>query len=307
MKPDILLQSIPLFTAVLDGQSYRAVAAAHGLTRSAVERRVKACARLLAHEGVGMPINEAELAFVSRLRARRDVMIAALAAYRPAARPETPAGPVVSEDEIARMVSRLRARSAHPERDVALLYILFSTGARPLEIARLHVGDYLQADGCVRAASVMRADVAVNGAPRPLYFTSTKVNAVLDAYLAQRLRSKASGHHGAGNLFRGFAPGSCLFLTPAGRPFEIVRHGQGGQMRFLCRGILEAYRAIFRCIGIKGLSPLIVRRYVAARLHQRGATERQIGEALGIHSPRAVRALLLKTRQAMPSIMREFV
>ena len=45
--------------------------------------------------------------------------------------------------------------------------MLFSTGARPLEIARLEVRDYLAEDGSVREESLLPAKAAVNGKARP--------------------------------------------------------------------------------------------------------------------------------------------
>ena len=69
-----------------------------------------------------------------------------------------------------------------------MLLVLLSTAAKPLEIARLVVGDYLTEDGLVREESVMRADAAINGKQRPLFFASTKVVAAVDAYLEERVR-----------------------------------------------------------------------------------------------------------------------
>ena len=74
------------------------------------------------------------------------------------------------------------------KRDTALLLVLFSTAAKPLEIARLEVSDYLSEDGSVREASVLRADAAINGKERPLFFVSTKVVVAVDAYLEERIR-----------------------------------------------------------------------------------------------------------------------
>ena len=71
---------------------------------------------------------------------------------------------------------------------MALLLVLFATAAKPLEIARLVVSDYLTDDGSVREESVMRADAAINGNGRPLFFASTKVVAAVDAYLEERVR-----------------------------------------------------------------------------------------------------------------------
>lgn len=98
-----------------------------------------------------------------------------------------------------------------------------------------------------------------------------------------------------------------LFLADTGAAFEIVTYGAQGQERVLCRGIHDAYRKIFRRIGIEGVSALSVRRTVAARLYQRGAAERQIGEVLGISDRKAVRELLPKVERPLQAVMRDLV
>lgn len=307
MKPDVISDLLPLFNAVLDGQSYRAAARAFGMTRTTVERRIKACAKTLARESGHFHFNEAELRFVSRLRARREMMIAAASRYRPSV-PELALDELALSDiDIVHMADRLRQHSRYALRDVALLLVLFSTGARPLEIARLQISDYLAADGDVREISELRADAAVNGRARPLYFASAKVNAAIDAYLVQRARCGGAGADGSTQGFRGLAPDSGLFLMADGRPFEIICHGGHRRERYLCRGILDVYRSIFRCIGMVGLSPMAARRHVAVRLQQRGATEAQIGEVLGIQAMKAVRTLLARSQKSLPLIMRDFI
>ncbi|WP_420475212.1 tyrosine-type recombinase/integrase [Noviherbaspirillum sp. ST9] len=305
MEQDSALISIAMLKAVIAGNTYDTVAAEHGVTRTAVERRIKALALKLSRE-VGIDgLNEDGLAFVQRLRNRQAAIHAALERYTPNVAPEKRVGRILTDHDIAVLVQRTKARSPCPHRDVALLYVLFSTGARPLEIARLEVRDYLNQDGCAREMSVMREDVAVNHKARPLFFVSTKTQEALDRYLTER------GHkHNAmvkPSHFRGLAPHDRLFLTESGEPFEIVSYGESGQQRFLCRGILDAYRKIFRRTGIEGVSALNVRRTVAARLFERGASEDQIGEVLGISEMKAVRELLPKSRQPLQAVMRELV
>ena len=202
-------------------------------------------------------------------------------------------------------MERTRARTAWPNRDVALLYVLLTTGAKPLEIARLEVRDYLNADGSVREHSMMREEVAVNGKARPLFFASAKARDAIDSYLADRSRRAFCTTSRAD--FRGLEPHSQLFLTEAGAPFEIVAKREKGQMHFICTGIHNAYWSIFRRIGLPGVSAQSLRRMVAIRLFQRGATEEQIGEVLGISEKEAVRRLLSQPVQPLHSIVRELV
>ena len=126
------IQAVAMLRAVIDGRTYDSVAADFGITRTAVERRVKAVAIRLCRE-VGIEgMNDGATAFVRRLRERRDAILHALERFEPAAGHAPKGDRVVSADEIARAVLRIRGRSAQPARDMALFYTLFVTGARPL-------------------------------------------------------------------------------------------------------------------------------------------------------------------------------
>ncbi len=188
---------------------------------------------------------------------------------------------------------------------MALFFMLLTTGARPLEVARLEVRDYLHADGSVRNESLMRGEVTVNGKARPLFFVNEKSRDAIDTYLMARLIS-GFGVTGQAN-FRGLDPHSRLFLTEQGNPFEIVSYGTDGQLRFLCRGVLDAYLKIFRRIGLPGVSALTIRRMVADRMFDRGATERQIGDVLGISERKSVRELLSGHRRSLQTVMQGLV
>ncbi len=199
-----VMQAVAMLRAVIDGRTYDSVAAEFGITRTAVERRVKAVATRLCRE-VGIEgMNDGATAFVRRLRERRAAILHALERFEPATGHGPKADRVVSADEIARAVVRIRGRSAQPARDVALFYTLFVNGARPLEIVRLHVGDYLQADGGVRRESELPATASITGKSRPLYFASRKLDDALDAYLAERI-AKGHGIHPDG-AYRGLDP-----------------------------------------------------------------------------------------------------
>ena len=140
-------RSIEMLKAVIEGRTYDAVAVDHGITRTAVERRVKGIAtRLSAEVGIA-GLNEGGAAFVRRLRHKRAAILAALERFEPKPSCGTRQARVVSAAEIDQAVHRIRGRSAQPARDIALFFMLFATGARPLEIARIEVRDYLHADG----------------------------------------------------------------------------------------------------------------------------------------------------------------
>jgi integrase len=298
-------RAVEMLRAVVDGRTYDAVAADFGITRTAVERRVKAVATRLCRE-VGIEgMNDGATAFVRRLRERREAILRALERFEPGPGPGSKMDRVVSPDEIARGVLRIRGRSAQPARDVALFYTLFVTGARPLEIVRLRVRDYLLEDGQVRRESQMPAGASITGKARPMYFASGKLDAALEAYLAERM---ARGH-GTGPLaaYRGLDPDSPLFLTSAGVAFLITRYGAEGRRRCLCRPILETYRKLFRYAELEWATPLSVRRTVVARLYDRGADEEQVGIVLGISERSAVREQFPRARPSMTSLVQDMV
>lgn len=308
MESDSVLKSIAMLKDVIAGKTYDAVAAEHGVTRTAVERRIKGMALKLSRE-VGIDgLNRDGLAFVQRLRKCSASVLSALERYAPTLSHDSPPGRILTDQEIELAARRTRSRGNCPGRDIALFYMLLSTGARPLEIARLEVRDYLCIDGSVREESVMRAEVAINRNPRPLFFASQKAISSIDDYLADRLRHDfGTGTAAAAACYRGLDPCSRLFLTETGAPFDIVSYGETGQTRFLCRGILDTYRKIFRRIGLEGLSALNARRTVAARLLERGAAEDQIGEVLGISELKSVRELLPDVRRPLHMVVRELV
>jgi integrase len=298
-------RSVAMLKAVVDGSTYEAVAADFGITRTAVERRVKHIAARLSRE-VGIDgLNEGGTAFVWRLRRTREAILAALEQLQPRPGEVTNQFGVVSDEEIAQAVHRIRGRSAQPLRDIALFYTLFATGARPLEIARLEVMDYLHEDGGVRRESELRAEVAITRRSRPLFFASSKLDEALGGYLDERL--VLGQGLGDPSTFRGLDPAGRLFLTSTGDSFPITPYGAPGQQRFLCRAILETYRKVFRFAELEGATALSVRRTFVARLYDRGADEDQVGMVLGISERRAVREQFPRTRPTMARLVQELV
>lgn len=298
-------RSIEMLKYVLDGETYDTVAAREGVTRTAVERRIKTVAvkvcRRVGIEG----LNADATAFVQRLRERRDAILSALEAYEPAGAFGPRSGRVVSSEELSQGAQRIRGRSARPLHDQALFLLLFATGARPLEIARLEVRDYLNADGSVRAASELRAETAISGRARPLYFTSARLDAALDLYLSERVAQGLG--LGVANAYRGLDPRSALFLSPSGEGFEIKEIGREGQRRYLCRTILETYRKLFRYAELTDVTPLSVRLTLVTRLYERGADEEQVGMLLGISGRGAVRELFPRPQLPFSELVRELI
>ena len=280
-----------MLRAVLSGDTYEQVACQHGTTRTSVERRIKSLAVKVARRVVIAGLNEEGASFVRRLRAHRNELLEAiesLADEELAAEPDVHMIRILSDDEIAAGARRVSVRSPQPQEDLALYYLLLATGARPLEIARLQVLDYLTPDGLVKANSELRADVAITGRPRPLYFRSARLVAAIDDYLATRGSAEQPSDVAS---YRSLNPNSRLFLSPSGRGFEILTDGHEGQHRFRCRAIQETYRKIWRYADFKNFTTLIARHTVADRLYARGADEAQVGVLLGISERAAVREM----------------
>jgi integrase len=305
MSPESMAQSLAMLRQVLDGISYVEIARQAGVSRTLVEQRVKTIAReLAARMGVaGIAPHGPVLA--AQLRHERGAYLEAIARFRPQDLPDAPPrSAALSDADIEHLVSVTRAHSNCRARDVALLYMLFATGAKPLEVARLEVGDYLAKDGTVRVESILRAQAAISGTARPLYFANPKLVSAIDQYLAQRVPAgQGAGRPGE---YRGLAPDSKLFLSADGEPMTIHAEDHGGSRHHKCRSVLEIYRRIFRRAGLPGVSALSARRTVARRLAERGCDIEQAGQVLGI-TPRAVRHLLTTAPQPMRKLFSELL
>jgi len=309
MRAESLARSIEMLKGILDGKTYLAVAQESGLSRSAVEQRVKALARDL-QTVVGVEwVDEDEAPTVRAMRARKHNYLEALEHYNPQRVAGAPKEPrALTNQDIERAVAVIRQHSNCRKRDTALLLVLFSTAAKPLEIARLAVSDYLTEDGLVREESVMRADAAINGKERPLFFASTKVVAAVDAYLEERAR------RGQGTKkwtkYRGLDPDSRLFLTGDGHELPIKVRALGDRRQYRCGVLLDIYRRMFARAGLKGVSALSARRTIAERLIDRGCDVNQVGAMLGLKERNSVRNLIQNEHESLKSlkaVVRELV
>jgi integrase len=297
--------AMDMLRAVLDGSTYDTVAARHGITRTSVERRIKAVAVHVATTAGIAGLNAEGATFVRRLRQHRDAIVNALKGLEPDRPAQTRDIRILSDEEIAAGALRIRGRSRRPLEELALYYILLTTGARPLEIARLEIRDYLCADGNVNRNSQIRPEVAINGRARPMFFLSTRLDEALDAYLAARIGNRQG--LGVEREYRGLAPTSRLFLSSNGQGFEIKPCGQDGQRRFLCRDIQETYRKLFRYAEFKRITALSVRHTLVDRLYARGADEFQVGLLLGIAEISAVREQFPRRLPTLDALTRDLV
>ncbi len=298
-------QSIGMLRSVVDGATYEVVALQFGISRTAVERRIKSIAVQLTQEVGVEGLKEEGAAFVRRLRLRRDAILVALDQFTPVAPSAERPARVLSEAEVAQGATRIKGRASRTWHDLSLYYLLFATGLRPLEVARLEVRDYLRVDGSVCRESELRENVAINGKSRPLYFINSRLDDALDAYFQERLKN---GHGlGTPDHYRGLDPASRLFLGPAGEPYQITPNGEPGQNRHVCRAVLEIYRKLFRCAEIKGLSTQSARLTLMSRMYARGADEDQVGVILGIADRSAVREQLPRPKPMLAELLDEVI
>lgn len=297
-----IMLSVAMLRAVVGGRSYSAVAAEHGLAKTSVERRVKALAVRLHREQGLQGVGDDGVVHLRRLRMWRPEVEAALDRFEPSRPALRPSPPVLSDADVRLALQRARLRSPMPTRDVALVALLFATGARPLELARLSIGDYLHEDGSVRAISLLRAEVSVNRKERPLYFVSPGLHQALGAYLEER--SRVCKPSGPATRYLGFEPEERLLLNDSWQPYQVDEfEGARGKPCYLCRAMLVTCRKVFHRIAMLGVSALTVRRTVAARLAERGADEKQIGAILGIYERKAVRGLLPQPSRRLEDLM----
>lgn len=191
--------------------------------------------------------------------------------------------------EVHAIASKVRLNGRHASADVALFYMLLATGAKPLELARVRVRDLLAADGSIRPDTTLPAEASICGEARPMHLRSKTVREALADYVRFRC---ANGHGTAGSTrYHRLDPDSMFFLDARGRAYPIESKGPKGN-RYLCRGMLEACRRVFRQSGIPGMCSKTTRRTLANRLHSRGATLDEIAVILGMKDRKTVRQLL---------------
>ena len=309
MRAESVAKSIKMLKGILDGKTYVAVAQESGLSRSAVEQRVKALARDL-ETVVGVEwVDEDEVPTVKAMRARKDNYLEALEHYHPQRVADTYKGPrALTDQDIERAVAVIRQHSKCRKRDTALLLVLFVDGGQALgnrKARGTRLPDRRRARtrriGDARRCGHQRQE-------RPLFFASTKVVAAVDAYLEERVR-RGQGTKDR-TKYRGLDPDSRLFLTGDGHEMPIKVRAIGDRRQYRCGVILDIYRRIFARAGLKGVSALSARRTIAERLIDRGCDVDQVGAVLGLKERNSVRNLIQNEHESLKSlkaVVRELV
>ena len=303
MKERTRERAMSMLSALLEhGQTYREVARAGGIGHSTVERQVKALLWQVARAAPITGVPDVDIASLSQLRRHAGVVMDAVRS----ANLEDDGQPLADLDEAELLagVRRIRRLSENANRDVALLLTLLCTGAKPLEIARLQVRDYLCADGTVRRESQLQRSAASRGRERAIFFDSERACEAIDAYLEERLRRRIAGSLTA--AFRGLEPGSALFLTESGKPFR-VRARSPDDPRLTCPVLLATFAGIFRRAGWRGVNTQHVRRLFAQRVAGKGADKQQLGALLGLTSDRSVKRLLERRQRPLSDLVKDLV
>src|SRR5437773_7666024 len=112
MRVESVAKSIQMLKGILDGKTYLAVAQESGLSRSAVEQRVKALARDL-QTVVGVEwVDADDVPTLQALRARKENYLEALEHYHPQRVVNAPKGPrALTDQDIDRAAAVIRQHS----------------------------------------------------------------------------------------------------------------------------------------------------------------------------------------------------
>ena len=295
--------SIDMLREVIDGRTYEEVAARFGVTRTAVERRAKAVALRLCREvGVeGLSLGGASSRAGCASGAKRFIVPSS---FEPDSTPVPPKERILTAEEIARAVVRIRVEPAAPARCGAVLHAVRDRPAAP----RGGAAAAWRLPACRRQRSP-RVRIASAGSDQ-----RQGSPAVLPQRPSRRgprcLPEKrvTSGHAlGRPDVYRGLDPASRLFLGLAGEPYPITCHGDPAQGRHICRALLEIYRRLFRYADIDGMSTQSARLTLMSRMYARCADEDQVGVILGIADRCAVRELLPRPKPRLAELLDEVV
>jgi site-specific recombinase XerD len=197
------------------------------------------------------------------------------------------------EDARLKHILKVAAISGEcPERNVALLYVIYGTGMMLTEVARLPVRLYLKADGSFLEKSAVAAEITYNGKERPLWWSNAKVVTAIEKYLEYRIRNK----HGITTrkaAYRGLDPDGPLFLTSEGMPYKLIQRRTAiGAISYSCDSLSQLFRKLHLQAGIEGASAMSGRRTFAVRLYRHGYDLRHINELLGHETLTATKRLI---------------
>ncbi|APA68752.1 hypothetical protein YQ44_14135 [Janthinobacterium sp. 1_2014MBL_MicDiv] len=279
--------------AMLQGQTYDQIAERFCVTKSTVSKSVADLARELQSVVGVIGIDEDSAPTAHVIRAHAQDYLEALEHFVPLAKPVAATSPpIITHAHIDQLVLHTARHSRCKQRDLALLLMLVHTGARPNEIARMTVADYIDASGQRRSPPWLPAKAASSGIARPLLLRDATALYWLDAYLAWRL---AAGYGVSDRSeYRGLQGDSSLFLSRTGKSLSSSSSNVTPE-----KGLHDILQRIFRYANLPGFGVLCARRSIAHRLRADGRTTEEIAFYLGTRTG-SVRRLLSKRTQKPP-------
>lgn len=189
--------------------------------------------------------------------------------------------PVIEDKQFEHMLKATTAYSRTPERDAALLMVLYGTALATTELAKITVADYLEPTGTVKVASTVRVDVAHNGEERPLYWSNKRVVLALDKYLEWRLSTRQGVTVKIG-AYRCLDPDSSIFLTEAGKPYALTKKTlPSGVVGYSCNTLGAYISKLHANAGLDGGNAQAARRSWAVKQHRQGRDLVHIAAILG--------------------------
>ena len=200
--------------------------------------------------------------------------------------------PVIEDKQVEHLLKATAAWSRTPERDTAMLLVLYGTALATTELATITVADYLTPTGAVKVTSAVRVDVSHNGEERPLFWSNKRVVAALDKYLEWRLVTK-QGVTVKKGAFRGLDPESAIFLTEAGQPYALSpKTLPSGVVSYSCNTLGAYISKMHSNAGIEGGNAQAARRTFAVKQHRQGRNLIHIAAILGHKSVMTTKRLV---------------
>lgn len=200
--------------------------------------------------------------------------------------------PFIDDAGLKHLLTVAAISGESPERNVALLHVIYGTGMMLTEVATMRVSSYLKSNGEVLATSIVSAEIAYNGKERLLYWSNSKVIGAVDKYLDFRImhNERTTTHR---TEYRGLDPDGPIFLTRDGFPYMLTqRITHTGTKNYSCDSLSQLFRKLHRQAGIEGAGAMSGRRTFAVRLHQLGYDLLHISELLGHESLTATKSLI---------------
>lgn len=189
--------------------------------------------------------------------------------------------PVIEDKQVEHLLKATAAWSRTPERDAALLLVLYGTALATTELATIKVKDLLEPNGSVKVTSAVRVDVSHNGEERPLYWSNKRVVSALDKYLELRLATKQGATVKKG-AYRGLDPDSAIFLTEAGQPYALTpKTLPSGLISYSCNTLGAYISKLHANAGLEGGNAQAARRSWAVKQHRQGRDLVHIAAILG--------------------------